>query len=98
MVYGRYNELVNRVYKPTFTSLGGTMYVWKQLMWVNLKIAKHAPFLGPFFLENVTFGKWSKIGQWINRGTDFSHVGTKPPLFKEWTINNGFIRCDDVLI
>ena len=25
MVYGRYNELVNGVYKPTFTSLGGSI-------------------------------------------------------------------------
>ena len=25
MVYGRYNELVNGIYTPTFTSLGGTI-------------------------------------------------------------------------
>jgi hypothetical protein len=29
MVYGRYNELVNGVYKPTITSLGGTIkHIW----------------------------------------------------------------------
>ena len=27
MVYGRHNELVNGVYKPTFTSLGGTTFI-----------------------------------------------------------------------
>jgi len=27
MVYGRYNELVSGGYKPTFTSLGGTILV-----------------------------------------------------------------------